>query len=678
MQLVKAENKYVGEQHRQRTLYASIETSVRYLDEDHRHLLSGLWLFHAPFLPETAVEIFDPQAENADEGMENEGQRSPIYDRLHTLWRRSLLNRETITVREGTWLFYRLPPTMRPYIEQYLAPSAERASLLARFGAAYDQLVRFLYRELDRGGIAAALALLLREDIEQGASYVTGVEQGYYWLRWGWILQRLGFRTSGLELTEQALQVGQEQDQRLKLEALNNMAEVYRQTGQPQQSLRLYEQALPLMREVGDRAGEATTLNNMALVYQQTGQPQQALKLYEQALPLRREMGNRAGEATTLNGLAYLYQDLNRYTEAEKAFEQSIVLEQQTSHRDGEIAGLFGLSLLLYQHLDRPQEAITRMEQALAVLVETGLPQDAAGHTKEQLQQYLNAMRQGVKFGQATNAPATMPDAQVQQVITNTIAVMTVAQDHRAEWRENIQEVLQQAQQRGIKRDIDFFSTLLDILDGKSPTLPDDHPYAQAIASIQEGIDAGGPKIASIPDETIESVSEFVNAENWEAKRHFVETQQALLFQPEVETLFEQNIAHAQASGDQRAVNLLELHLSILNDCKANGIEAAFEQIEAARQAAEQLTDLPFDVELIPRSIEALTGGPQEKMQHMQYLSAQAAKASDEGTKALINTIQLALFSSSLAGLGQNLEGMYRQAWDTIVAGVEQAGGTVS
>ena len=74
--------------------------------------------------------------------------------------------------------------------------------------------------------------------------------------------------------------------------------------GSPQRALELYEQALPLMREVGDRAGEAATLNNMAAVYRATGQPQRALELYEQALPLRREVGDRAGEATTLNNMA--------------------------------------------------------------------------------------------------------------------------------------------------------------------------------------------------------------------------------------------------------------------------------------------------------------------------------------------------------------------------------------
>jgi len=342
--LLKAENKYAGIDHRHRTLYACIDTSVRYLDAELRTLFSKLWLFHAPFEPETAVAIFDPQAEDT-EGSQD--KRSPIYDQLHTLWRRSLLARETVTLREGTLLLYRLLPTMHPYVEQYLAQKDERETLLAGFGAAYAQLVRFLHRELDRGSLAAYLALQLREDLERGISYVTGVERGYYLLRWGWILQRLVDRRLGLTLTQQALKIAQELgDEELKLQAFNNIA----------------------------------------LVYAGIGQPQQALEYYEQALPISREVGNRADEAATLNGLAYLYQSLQRYTEALGAFEQSVLLSQQIIYPAAEVAGLVGLALLLYQHLNRPQKAITHMEQAIAVLRKTGLPQDAAGNTTEKLQ----------------------------------------------------------------------------------------------------------------------------------------------------------------------------------------------------------------------------------------------------------------------------------------------------
>ena len=100
---------------------------------------------------------------------------------------------------------------------------------------------------------------------ERGASYVTGVARGYYLVYWGRVLQRVGYPRRGLELTEQALEIGQVDDRQLELLALNNMAAVYHATGQPRRALELFEQALPLMREVGDRAGEANTLSNMAV-----------------------------------------------------------------------------------------------------------------------------------------------------------------------------------------------------------------------------------------------------------------------------------------------------------------------------------------------------------------------------------------------------------------------------
>ena len=53
------------------------------------------------------------------------------------------------------------------------------------------------------------------------------------------------------------------------------------------------------------------------------------------------------------------------------------------------------MALLLYQHLNRPEDAIGHMEQAIAVLAKTGLPQDAAGHTVEDLQGILHVMRTG-------------------------------------------------------------------------------------------------------------------------------------------------------------------------------------------------------------------------------------------------------------------------------------------
>src|SRR6266567_2131465 len=258
-------------------------------------------------------------------------------------------------------------------------------------------------------------------------------------------------------------------------------------------------------------------------------------------------------------------------------------------------------------------------------------------------------------IGGQTGASSTISTEEIQQIISNTVAVMTTVQDWRAGWREVIAKALQDAKQRGAdwQIEIDFFSAVLGILDGGAPTLPADHPYDQAIATIQAGIASGGPQVIEVSEEVMQAVQDFVNAGNWDATRQVVEALQALLFQPEVETILEQNIEQARATGQEEA--------------------ATFEQLAVA--AGEPL---PFDAQLAPRSIEALLGGPQEKREHAQYLAALSAQTTNEELKALINTIQLALFGSDPSQLGQNLQGAYRQAWEDIVAGVETTGGTSS
>src|SRR2546429_7039439 len=101
------------------------------------------------------------------------------------------------------------------------------------------------------------------------------------------------------------------------------------------------------------------------------------------------------------------------------------------------------------------------MERAITVLVKTGLPQDAAGRTKEDMQHYLDAMHQGLSSGQKKSDPAALPSDQLQMIVSNTVAVMTTVPDRRAEWREAMTEVLQQAKSRNWQQDANFFTAVL-------------------------------------------------------------------------------------------------------------------------------------------------------------------------------------------------------------------------
>ena len=73
-----------------------------------------------------------------------------------------------------------------------------------------------------------------------------------------------------------------------------------------------------------------------------------------------------------------------------------------------------------------------------------------------------------------------MPAERLQVIVHNTVAVMTTMQERHAEWHKTITGALQDAQQRGAdwQSEADFYTAVVALLDGQSPSLPDEHPYA--------------------------------------------------------------------------------------------------------------------------------------------------------------------------------------------------------
>src|SRR6266568_3406280 len=381
------------------------------------------------------------------------------------------------------------------------------------------------------------------------------------------------------------------------------MALVYRATGQPQRALVLYEQALPIRREVGNQAGEAITLNNMAAAYRGMGQPQQALELFEQALPLMRKVGDRAGEATTL----------------------------------ANIAGV------LYQYLNRSEEAITKMEQAIAVLVETGLTQDAAGQTKDQMQHYLDAMRQGLSPDQANSGPATMPSDELQVILSNTVAVMTTMHERRAEWREAIVNALQDAQQHRTdwQIEVEFFTAVLAILDGNAAALPYDHPYSPALAQIQEGIAAllGGPQEKMAHGQYLTAMGAQTTDEALKALLQVIQL-----------GLFGSNLSQL---GQNLSGVYRKAWEAILIGVESGGVD-------------------PHLFEMIIQNTLAVLGPAADKRSEWREALTQIRSQATEGdTQELValldEVIGLLDAGGNQDGLGMNLKGAYARTWQAIV-----------
>ena len=91
-----------------------------------------------------------------------------------------------------------------------------------------------------------------------------------------------------------------------------------------QKALEKFDEALLIVREVGDLDGKAATLNNIGDVYRSLGEAQRALEKYNEALPIRRALGDRSSEADTLLGIARAEQKRGNLTQARQTIEQAV------------------------------------------------------------------------------------------------------------------------------------------------------------------------------------------------------------------------------------------------------------------------------------------------------------------------------------------------------------------
>ena len=210
----------------------------------------------------------------------------------------------------------------------------------------------------------------------------------------GQVYSDLGEKQQALDYYAQALplfrQVGNKSGEAT---TLTNIGAAYFALGEKQQALAYYAQALPLRRQVGDKSGEATTLTNIGAVYLDLGEKQQALAYFAQALPLQRQVGDRSGEATTLNNMAAIYFQQNDFMQAAQLVESVIRVFSEVGAAPYEAGARFNLAFVLATKLGRIPEAITHVEQSIALLTRYRLPQDAAGQTLAQHQAFLAQLR---------------------------------------------------------------------------------------------------------------------------------------------------------------------------------------------------------------------------------------------------------------------------------------------
>ena len=145
---------------------------------------------------------------------------------------------------------------------------------------------------------------------------------------------------------------------------LTSMGTLYNSLGEQQKALEYLEQALTVWRTIGDRHLEAITLLINARVNYVMGEPQKALESCLPALPVMRAVGDQSGEAGVLTMIGTSYGSLGERQLALDHFEKALPLWRAVGDRRNEVTVLNNLGTV-YGFLGEPLKALNYFDQVL-------------------------------------------------------------------------------------------------------------------------------------------------------------------------------------------------------------------------------------------------------------------------------------------------------------------------
>jgi len=193
--------------------------------------------------------------------------------------------------------------------------------------------------------------------LEQAQTTVPRRKQGALLITLGCCNDSLMQHEKAASLFEQAIAVAEEVGDRLNQGvARMKLGEIYRVTNQPAKAIEMQEQAKVILEEVGDGVGVASSINLLGNCYFSLGQYEKAVRLYEEARTIEQEEGVYLG--VQCNNLGNCHFQLDHFQQAFGLYEEARMFAQEAGNREYECT--------LWGSLGRCQTALFNYEQAVA------------------------------------------------------------------------------------------------------------------------------------------------------------------------------------------------------------------------------------------------------------------------------------------------------------------------
>lgn len=304
-----------------------------------------------------------------------------VLDLLTSLCNKSLLRHEEMTDGEPRFMMLE---TMREFGLECLRNSgeesaarrahrgyflafAERASVELR-GARQGDWFNRLEREYANCRIALDSALTSEPDGVTDAARIAVALQRLWFTR-GPLLEGVDYLRRIIAASDAAGpdRTGPAGQPALRAQLLSAAAQLANTRSVFPESRDLFQRALSLYEEIGDRAGVATTLNNLAWTVWIIGDLTRGETLSRLAMDMHRDSGNALGVTLAENNLAWIAMERGDYARAEQYFGQVLASHRERGDPRATAFATSWLGTLVARRGDM-QRAIGLQEQAIQML----------------------------------------------------------------------------------------------------------------------------------------------------------------------------------------------------------------------------------------------------------------------------------------------------------------------
>jgi tetratricopeptide (TPR) repeat protein/transcriptional regulator with XRE-family HTH domain len=181
-----------------------------------------------------------------------------------------------------------------------------------------------------------------------------------------------GHHMEALVLYDRALRVAREYGDRYSEgAALHNLGLMHYRLDRHSTAIEYYQRALEIRQSLDDRAGVAATLNNLGLVYGVLGRLESAADHYLRALAIHRELADRTLAGGALGNLGNVYERWGRYDEAYHYHRQALDVHREVGDRVGEGTTLTNLGNV-HERWRQYDQALACHQQALTIARDVG------------------------------------------------------------------------------------------------------------------------------------------------------------------------------------------------------------------------------------------------------------------------------------------------------------------